>query len=425
MEKIEQYKSEIRRFVLENAAKTLKAPNSYLKYPFIDPGSVYNGNLWDWDSFWAAYALLNISSSTDKTGVSKEKVLEHARGNILNFFDNQLDDGYIPMMIEKSDLSEPYLNIRHKEGVQMNMLKPFLCHQIALISGVQNDYDWISPYLDNIERYFSCYEKNYLNNNCGLYVFANDIMIGVDNDPATFGRPPYSSANIFLNCFMVRELKCMAKILSRCSKKTRAQEYLKKAELLEASIQSECWDQRDNFFYSVDVDIKTRKYDWFHKGLGAFWKTIPIKIRVWSGFLPLWAGLATKEQAKKLVAHLKDFETFNSEYGIRSLAADEKMYNLSETNNPSNWLGPIWIITQYIIFRGLLNYGYTVEAKELAEKTILLLGRDIETSGTLHEYYVPETGKPVMNGGFLNWNLLVINMMDELDGKPSMDIFLG
>lgn len=425
MGKREQYESEIRRYVLQNAAKTLKAPNSYLKYPFIDPGSVYDGNLWDWDSFWAAYALLNMTSDTDDRELSKEKVLEHARGNILNFFDNQLDDGYLPMMIEKTDLPEPYLNLRHKEGVQMNMLKPFLCHQIAMISGAQDDYSWITPYLDNIERYFSCYETNYLKKNCGLYVFANDIMIGVDNDPATFGRPPYSTANIYLNCFMVRELRCMAKILDHCSQKTRAQEYLKKAETLAASIQSECWDPRDQFFYSVDVDIKTRKYDWFHKGLGVFWKTLPIKIRVWSGFLPLWAGLATKEQAKELVAHLKDSKTFDSEYGIRSLAADEKMYDLSETNNPSNWLGPIWIITQYIIFRGLLNYGYTAEAKELAEKTILLLGRDIETSGTLHEYYVPETGEPVMNGGFLNWNLLVINMMDELDGKPSMDRFLG
>jgi putative isomerase len=79
----------------------------------------------------------------------------------------------------------------------------------------------------------------------------------------------------------------------------------------------------------------------------------------------------------------------------------------------------------YIVFRGLLNYGYVNEAKEICQKTLLLLGRDLEETGALHEYYNPETGKPVMNGGFMNWNMLVLNMVNELAGKPSMDQFLG
>ncbi len=90
------------------------------------------------------------------------------------------------------------------------------------------------------------------------------------------------------------------------------------------------------------------------------------------------------------------------------------MYDLSATNNPSNWLGPIWIIVNYVVFRGLLNYGYYDDAKQLYEKTLELLGTDLEKTGTLHEYYVPETGEPVMNGGFINWNMLVINMGNEL-----------
>lgn len=418
----EKYNDIVRDYVVSNAATTLKSPNSYLSHPFIDPGSVYDGNLWDWDSFWAAYALLGIAESG---GISKERVLDHARGNVLNFFDNQLSDGYIPMMIEKTDLPEPYLNLRHKEGVKMNMAKPFLSQQICLISGAQGSFDWIKPYIDKLELYFDRYDKGYYNSGCGLYVWANDIMIGMDNDPATFGRPPYSTANIFLNAFMVRELKSMARILEACGKTAAADRYLDKSELLVKSIQNECWDKRDRFYYSVDADIKTRGYDWFHKGLGVFWKTLPIKIRAWSGFLPLWAGFATDEQAAALLTHAEDEATFSSPSGIRSLSCDERMYDLSATNNPSNWLGPIWIIVQYIVFRGLMRYGYHDSARSLAEKTIALLGRDIEKSGTLHEYYVPENGEPVMNGGFLNWNLLAVNMADELEGKPSLDRFLG
>ena len=76
------------------------------------------------------------------------------------------------------------------------------------------------------------------------------------------------------------------------------------------------------------------------------------------------------------------------------------MYHLTPTNNPSNWLGGIWIIVQYAVFRGLMNYGYQKEAAELCGNVMKLLGDDLRKTGTLHEYYNPETGEPVINGDF-------------------------
>ena len=177
-------------------------------------------------------------------------------------------------------------------------------------------------------------------------------------------------------------------------------------------------------FYSVDVDIKTRPYDWFHKGLGVFWNTLFIKVRCWSNFLPMLIGFATPEQASALKDHIMDENTFFSPGGIRSLSKDEKMYNLEPTGNPSNWLGPIWIIAQYAVFRGLMNYGYRAEAEELCKRTLSLLGDDLRKTGDLHEYYNPETREPIMNPGFVNWNVLALNMADELEGKPSPARFL-
>lgn len=43
-----------------------------------------------------------------------------------------------------------------------------------------------------------------------------------------------------------------------------------------------------------------------------------------------------------------------------------------------------------------------------------MMGRDLQETGCLHEYYDPFTGKGIMNGGFLNWNILVLNMTKEL-----------
>ena len=31
---------------------------------------------------------------------------------------------------------------------------------------------------------------------------------------------------------------------------------------------------------------------------------------------------------------------------------------------------------------------------------------------------------PVMNSGFINWNMLVLNMEDELAGRQSMDAYI-
>ena len=99
------------------------------------------------------------------------------------------------------------------------------------------------------------------------------------------------------------------------------------------------------------------------------------------------------------------------------------MYLIKESGNPSCWLGPIWGISNYMCHRGLMNYGFVLEAKELANKTIRLFGQDIEQHGQLHEYYHPDTGEGVNNPGFQNWNLLVNNMIAQRDGRPVITEF--
>ena len=410
------YEEAIRAYICAHVDDVLKKPRDFIHFPFIDPGSVYDGNVWDWDTYWSVYGLLGMMDCFSKE--KQNQILEHARGNVYNFLDHQLEDGYIPMMIEVADWPEPYLNMRHKEGILMNMHKPFLCAQICLISDYTGDYTWIEDKIGKLSKYLEYYRATYYMEDRGLYVWCDDIMIGMDNDPASFGRPKFSTANIFLNSFLVNELRCMAQILHNCGAKG-ASLYERQSEELVEVIRRECWDERDAFFYSVDVDIRTRAYDWFHQGLGVFWNTLPIKIRTWSGFIPLWAGFATKEQAVALSAHFWDRKTFYSEFGPVTLSKDEKMFNLEATNNPSNWLGPIWLVANYIVFKGFLDYGYLEEAEAICRGSLRLLGEDLAKTGCMHEYYNPFTGEPIMNGGFINWNILALNMAAELRRKKA------
>lgn len=410
--------AEIIAYVRERSPRVYKPASDKFAHPFIDPGSIYDGNLWDWDSFWTVYALMAVEEDRDK-------LAESAKGGVRNFFSFQMEDGYIPMMVNHDEKIGRYLLDKHESGVILNMHKPFLCQQAQIISGYTRSHEWLRGYEAQMEKYFDCYDRYYLHERTGLYVWADDVMIGMDNDPATFGRPRFSTANMFLNGFMVGEMKAMARIMDALGAPDRAAHYRAKAQKLARHIEAECYDARDRFFYSVDVDIKTRPYDWFHKGLGVFWNSLPIKIRTWTGFIPLFTGIATEAQARDMVRlHIEDAGTFMSPYGIRALARDEKMYNLEATNNPSNWLGAIWMVVNYVVFRGLMNYGYIDEAADLCERTLRLLGEDLRTSGELHEYYVPETGHPVMNPGFLNWNMLAINMAQELGGDDGVYQYL-
>ena len=140
--------------------------------------------------------------------------------------------------------------------------------------------------------------------------------------------------------------------------------------------------------------------------------------------MALWAGIATAEQAQRMVKeNLLNERTFWAPYGVRTLSRLEKMYNLRATHNPSNWQGPIWGISNYMVFRGLVDYGFRHEARQLAEKTISLFGKDLQQHGVLHEYYNPETGEPIINPGFQNWNYLVLNMLAWMEGRTVIKEF--
>ena len=116
--------------------------------------------------------------------------------------------------------------------------------------------------------------------------------------------------------------------------------------------------------------------------------------------------------AQKLVStnYLAD-DRLRRQWRTRSLSNRETMYSLEFSSNPSNWLEPIWIIVNYFVWKGLQRYGHKKEANALADKTLLLLSRDLERNSSLNEYYHPDTGAAVSHKGFINWNLLVLEMI--------------
>lgn len=428
---IARYTSIIKSNIYKDYKKMYRPASGSLVYPFLTPGSNQYANvLWDWDSWLSNVALRQILADIGSEK-DRSEALPYEQGCVLNFLEYGDWDGYIPIVIWED--SNPR-NSTSDNIYNTNMHKPVLAQHAALITQQNNgDAEWIREKFYHLQAFVNNYKAHHRDKATGLYYWQTDVAIGVDNDPCTFFRPNKSSASIFLNCLMYKELLAMVYMAERLNLKAIGDEFANDAEELKSALQEHCWDERDGFFYSVDLNLRPvenvkdstlGKTFIIHSGYPRDYDCLIQRIEVWSGFLALWAGIATPQQAERIVKeHFKDPRTFNSASGVRTLSKMEKMYSLRASANPSNWRGPIWGISNYMVFKGLVEYGYISEAKELANKTIWLFGRDFETSGALHEYYEPETGEPLLNKGFQNWNYLVINMIAWLNGTEIVEEF--
>ena len=381
--------------------------------------------LWDWDSWWANVALRQILA--DAGGVAeRSEAARYEQGCVLNYLHyTSPDDGHMPMVVDAE--TDPD-KIKPADIYATNMHKPCIAqHAAFLIEQQQNDAEWLRKDFHRMQAFIANYHEHHRHQASGLYYWQDDLAIGVDNDPSSFFRPKKSSASIYLNCMMYKELQAMSHIASLLQLKEDAQLYQTWAEDLLQAIRQHCWDEKDGMYYSVDLNLLpyTGKAEIIfgkpfvlHEGAPRDYPCLIQRLGSWSGFMALWAGVATEEQAERMVReNLLDEDGFWAPYGIRTLAKWEKMYNLKATHNPSNWQGPIWGISNYMVFSGLAKYGYNKQARQLAEKTIALYGKDLQQNGLLHEYYHPESGEGIINPGFQNWNYLVINMIAWIENR--------
>ena len=398
---IKKYGELIVKYVQENYQKVFREPAGIMKHKYIVPGSIYE-SLWDWDSWTTNIALREVAASED--------ISEYEKGCILNFLDNVDEKGRIPILITPEYTSPVY-----DETINMNVHKPCLAQHALFVSEQNGDFEWLRENFSLLEKFIGFY-YTYCRHESGLFFWLNDVAIGIDNDPCVFYRPEKSSASIYLNCLMYQEVSAVSKIAERLGFKEKASEYADKANELKLCISENLWDERNGFFYSADLNLRPIvENEKMHKGCPRNYSFLLQKIDVWSGFMTMWANIATPEQAERMVKeNYLNERTFYSAGGVRSLSKAEKMYRVVKSGNPSCWTGPIWGIANYMTFIGLLNYGYEKEAKELAQKTVLTFGKDIERYGKMHEYYDPDTCEGVHNLGFQSWNLLAINMYKYL-----------
>ena len=351
----------------------LKPAKGILKHPYLVPSGPYF-QLFDWDTYFMGVALSYRKGMGKPLATSVEDFLE--------FVDENADErGYTPREIAPNGF-----------WALPEMCKPFLAQSAVRASLTTGNFQWIAPYYQKLADTLRFWEDTRQSPD-GLFRWFNGVESGVDNSPAVSDRPAAITEGVDLQCYIDREYQAMAMIAAKLGKAADAAKYRRKTAALARLVQNKMWSSSDGMFFNIDSRT------------GQF-----VRVKEWTDFVPLWAGIATAKQARVTITrHLLNPMEFWSQYGIRTLAAGEPLYDPQS----GYWRGPVWVISNYLLMHGLMNYGYTKEALSLAGETVRLLVRDLKATGGMNECYNPETGGPAGAGHFLSWDLLSEHMVQE------------
>jgi len=151
------------------------------------------------------------------------------------------------------------------------------------------------------------------------------------------------------------------------------------------------WDDARGLYLDYDVRAK-----------------IPIPVNANATFAPLFAGLASPDQAARLVA--EHFEN-PSEYAP---SVDSKFYLPSVAKNERGyaprryWCGLLWIQMNWLIAQGLLRYGFDAQADAIVRDSLALVEQ-----ADFREYYDPRDGSGCGATDFSWTAALTLDMLNQ------------
>jgi len=165
-------------------------------------------------------------------------------------------------------------------------------------------------------------------------------------------------APVCLNVLLYRMEKDGAEIARVLGDAGAAKTWEARAAARHRSIDTYLWDEATGLYLDYNFETKRRRHYEFA-----------------TTFYPLWAGLASRHQAARVV---KSLPLFEAPGGI-----------LTSTQTTGNqWDAPFgWAPLQLIAVDGLRRYGYDADADRLARKFIALVTKEFDEHGTIAEKY--------------------------------------
>jgi glycogen debranching enzyme len=322
------------------------------------------------------------------------------------FMERQQPDGYINYR------TGPYLNETIVTNGKPTSSAPWFNYVNLEIYKVTGDRKFLEEAYQSGKKFYQYYVANRDSNNNGLCEWGahaelesvRDARVAVwDNIgwAANFEGPDVNSMLVM----EARSLSEMAKSLGRVEESRKWDEDAKNRTNL---INKTLWDSETSFYYNVNKNDLSF----------SFHQKNDLKIKEIIGFLPLWAGVSEKDKAKMLVEKLTDPSEFWRPYGIPSLSASytsaKSPLQSSCSYNPIGyWNGPVWVQWNYLLYRGLKDFGYNSEAKYLSRKVIDNMIYHLKNDHVFWEFYSADDRQAGWNKTYIWAGIVARMVMDE------------
>ena len=165
-------------------------------------------------------------------------------------------------------------------------------------------------------------------------------------------------AQVGLNCLMYRYERDLAHMAHLLAKPQDARLWDRRANARAAAIQRYLWQPKQGVFADYD----------FMRGKASDYAFI-------TSLYPLWAGVATREEADKMEAKLSVFERPGG-------------LSTSDTNTGLQWDEPYgWAPTNWIAVAGLDDMGFHADAERIAKHFDATVDAGFAADGTIREKY--------------------------------------
>ena len=165
-------------------------------------------------------------------------------------------------------------------------------------------------------------------------------------------------APVCLNSLLYKAETDLAEIATLLGKKDDVIGWRKRAELRKRAMTRYLWEPKLGYF--VDYNLKKKKQS---------------TVLFASTFYPMWAGLATPEQAKLEMKQLSELEQAGG------LA-------MSDYESGLQWDKPYgWAPIQLIAVEGMRRYGYKADADRISRKFLTMVVQNWKKDGTIREKY--------------------------------------
>jgi len=374
---------------------TLPSPDSY---PYQ----------WLWDSCFHAIILTHYN-----TGDAKKE--------LLSLVAKQFTNGMIPHMNywqEPEKTNFPKIDWGKEDSSSITQ-PPLIAYAAWQIYQKDQDLEFLSNIYGHIKRFYDYLLKERDPRGHHLVSIINPDESGEDNSPR-FDLPlnlppkqtieenykkrlelisknhkcnfdaPFCMKNFFwakdvpFNSILVENLKILSSIADRLNFDEESEYYQNQASLIKGAMRNLMLE--DGIFWST---------------YGKDYKKI--KVKTWAILSPLFAKVATDSEAKSLIKnYFLNPDEFYLPFILPTTSKSDPAFD------PNGfWRGPIWMSLNWIVFKGLKNYGFQMEAKYLLDCSIKLL----EKSG-FREQYDPFTGEGYGARNF-TWGGLIVDMLEN------------